>query len=558
MARSDGVTISVKVPVKWEVMTEKTRQRLRQIVGRDTRVIRAFLGVIEEHEDELLIGRDKNRIHDGKLDELTLTAIKVSKGCSKRLTVPHDLKARYPRASQNELAECRKTAVELYEGYLELRRRRKGRKTSRPCRIVSSRRIPRWAFKREFKLVEHDTTVARWWLDLRDSLDSAPEGRNIHDRLLIPLKMSPFHLNQLGRGEVKALQIFTDRQQKWWVTIAVRVNVLKSPRKELPPAVLGIDLGIKKAACTALVTPEKVRETRYFVQTEKVLRIKQLDGLVADLQHEYHTRQNNRQPTDKVVRRLRLISSKRANVTREYDRVLVRQLVDYISELAERYNLHVVMGRLKHIRAAARRGNYKGRKFRAMIHSWAFSRITESLKFQLAQLGWNVSGKGSRFRAVPESWTSIICWKCGQRGHRPKQNYFVCPTCGNRCNADRNGAINIAGRYITLTSSLHDVRGLGKWASAVAGSSRPKARGKSSSSRRRSLLSKQGATSGPGESAAVHHAQSSLLDFGDGVEMGDDDPAVESTAEDLAVVGSDAPAQAQEEETRSVGGIPSP
>jgi IS605 OrfB family transposase len=556
MARSEGVTISVKIPIKWEVMTKRTKQRLRQIVGRDTRIIRAFLGVIEEHEDELLIGRKRNRIHDGKLDELTLTAVKVSKGCSKRLTVPHDLKKRFPRASQNELAECRKTAVELYESYLELRRRRKGRRTSRPCKVVSSRRIPRWAFKREFKLVEHDTTVAGWWLDLRDSLDSAPEGRSIHDRLLIPLKMSPFHLNQLARGEVKALQIFTDRYRKWWVTIAVRVHILRFPREELPPAVLGIDLGIKKAACTALVTPEKVRETRYFVQAEKVLRIKQLDGLVADLQHEYHTRQNNGHPTDKVVRRLRLLSSKRERVGREYDRVLVRQLVDHISELTDRYNLHVAIGRLKHIRAAARRGNHKGRKFRAMIHSWSFSRITEGLKFQLAQLGWNVSGKGSRFRAVPESWTSIICWKCGNKGQRPKQNYFVCPTCGNRCNADRNGAINIAGRYITLTSSLHDVRGLGKWASAVARSSRPKARGKSKDSQRRSLLSTQGTASGPGESAAVHPAQSSLLDFGDGVEMGDHDPAVENTAEDLTVAGSEAPAQ--EEETRSVGGIPSP
>jgi len=52
MARSDGVTISVKIPIKWESMTGRTRQRLRQIVGRDTRAIRAFLGVIEEHEEE--------------------------------------------------------------------------------------------------------------------------------------------------------------------------------------------------------------------------------------------------------------------------------------------------------------------------------------------------------------------------------------------------------------------------------------------------------------------------------------------------------------------------
>lgn len=77
MARSEGVTISVKILIKWEVMTKRTTQRLRKTVGRDIQVIRAFLGVIEEHEEELLVGRNKNRIHDGKLDQLTMTAIKV-------------------------------------------------------------------------------------------------------------------------------------------------------------------------------------------------------------------------------------------------------------------------------------------------------------------------------------------------------------------------------------------------------------------------------------------------------------------------------------------------
>jgi len=80
MARSKGVTISVKVPINWEVMTERSKQRLRQTVGRDTRVIRAFLGIIEQHESKLLTGRKKNKIHDGELDKLTMTAINVNSG----------------------------------------------------------------------------------------------------------------------------------------------------------------------------------------------------------------------------------------------------------------------------------------------------------------------------------------------------------------------------------------------------------------------------------------------------------------------------------------------
>ena len=127
MARTKGVSISVKVPINWDVMTERKRQRLRQIAGRDTRTIRAFLGIIQQHEDILLTGYNKNRIDEGKLNELTLTAIKVKSGAGQRLTVPHDFKTRFPRTSVNEITECRQTAVSLYESYLALKKRR-GRK----------------------------------------------------------------------------------------------------------------------------------------------------------------------------------------------------------------------------------------------------------------------------------------------------------------------------------------------------------------------------------------------------------------------------------------------
>jgi len=327
------VTISVKVPINWDALTERTRQRLRQTVGRDTRLIRAFLGVIEQHEDKLLTGKNRDRIHDGKLDKLTMTAIKVRPGYSRRLTVPHDFKVQFPKISQNEMTECRQTAVALTESYLKLKRK-KGWNASRPTSTNSSRRIPRWLFYQRFKLIEKKTSVSRWWLDIRDALDSAPEKRFRHDRLSIPLKISPFHLNQINKGEVKAVQIFTDRKRKWWVIIAVRVAIIDSQQSGLPVAILGIDLGIEKTACSTLLTPEKTKETRYFVQREKIKVIKKYDRLVADLQREMHTRRNNGLSSDRVFERLRRIHSKRENVAREYDRVLVRQILDYISELS--------------------------------------------------------------------------------------------------------------------------------------------------------------------------------------------------------------------------------
>ena len=99
------------------------------------------------------------------------------------------------------------------------------------------------------------------------------------------------------------------------------------------------------------------------------------------------------------------------------------------------------------------------------------------------------------------------------------------------------------------------MKGLGKWASVVARSRLPKAQ--MSKSQGKSLLSENELTSSSGESAAVHHAQLSLSDFGDKIKLGDNDPAVVRTVETLSVAGIDGPAQRQVKEARSVGGIPS-
>jgi hypothetical protein len=119
-------------------------------------------------------------------------------------------------------------------------------------------------------------------------------------------------------------------------------------------------------------------------------------------------------------------------------------------------------------------------------------------------------------------------------------------------------------RVHILLSTLNTMKGLGMWTrSVVQGTTnrraRLKARKKSSkkSSKGKSLFSNKEQTSGSGESAAVHFAQSSLLSLGDKSEKSDNDPAVVKTVETLTVAGCDALALKQEKEARSSGGIPS-
>jgi transposase len=547
MARSRGTTISVKVPINWDAMTKRTQQRLRQIVGRDTRIIKSFLGVIEQHEKPLLVGKLMNRINESVLHEITMTS---TLGKAKRTVVQHDMKAYYPRASQNEITECRKTAVSLYESYLTLRQKKK-RKVSRPCMYSSSRRIPRWMFVvNMFKLETHTTQTSRWWLNVRDSLDSQMEQRKRHNRLRIPLKISPFHINQFNRGDVKACQVFTDQTGKWWVTFAVRISSGETSNSENPIAVLGIDLGIKKAACSTLVTAKRISETRFFKQKDKIKIIEKYDRLIAALQGESSGCFNG----DGALRTLRLIRHKRENVAREYDRVLVRELLDYIDCLSEKYTLYIAVGRLKNIRRIAQKGNFKSKKFRGMIHSWAFARVTKGIEQGLAQKGWSVTGTNSQFHVIPETWTSIKCWKCGRTGIRSKQSLFVC-SCGFKTNADRNGSLNIARRLIKLIPFLQDENGLGRWLLPEKVPA-PKTRRKSLS-KRESSLSVIESLSDSGESAAVHFVQRDLASFGDETSESDHDSAVVRTVEVLSVTGSDTPVGKQKKEVRSSGGIPS-
>ncbi|MHA2143867.1 MAG: RNA-guided endonuclease InsQ/TnpB family protein [Candidatus Thorarchaeota archaeon] len=517
MGRSKGTIISVKVPIRWDSMTDRQKTRLNRITGRDTRVVRAYLGVIEHHEDVLLTGRKRTRIDASKLDELTLTA---SKGKSSRSVVPHDFKVRFSNISVNEFQECRDTAIAMWQSYLELG-------GSKPLRTrgYSNRKIPRFAFTQRFELVYLPELEIRHWLKLRDSLDSVSEGRIRHDKLMIPLSISSYHLNRMQEGEVKTVRIFKDSHRKWWAIFSVTLAVESIDTSGKSPAVLSIDLGIKKAVCSVLLTRMGYKHIRYWKQDDKLQRMKSLDDRVASLQREKEQLIVTGKCPDRVTAQLRQLSGKRERVSKEYDRKLVRDISDYIGEMVKECDLYVSIGRLKGIRNVARRGNFRGIRFRGMIHRWAFARIRYMLEHKLVSLGFD----SKKFRVVPEQWTSIMCHKCGHKGMRPRQNLFICTTCGLKLNADLNGALNIGKRLIMLIPSLRDENGLGMWLTprdrAILNAQR-----KSSSSQGKSALP-QRSPALKGESVADSDDQMTLESF-----VRSEDPAMVNAVETPSVI----------------------
>ncbi len=441
MGRSKGTIISVKVPIRWDAMTDRQKTRLNRITGRDTRVIKAYLGVIERHEEELLTGRKRTKVNASRLDELTLTA---SRGTASRNQVAHDFKKRFSNVSVNEFQECRDTAIAMWQSYL-------GKGGSKPltAKGYSTRKIPRFAFSQRFEIVYSPELKIKHWLKLRDSLDSVSDGRARHDKLMIPLSISSFHLNKMEEEATKTVRIFKGSRRKWWAIFTVTLPAKVIETNGQAPAVLSIDLGINKAACSVLLTPKGYRQVRYWKQENKLRRMNVLDDRISSLQRKKAYLIAVGKNPDGVTAQLRKLSRKRERVSREFDKKLVSDITKHIAEISARYTLFVAIGNPRGIRNTARKGNYRGRRFRGMIHRWAFARVHDMLKHKLVTLGFDPR----RFFAVPEQWTSIICHKCGHKGLRPKQCLFICHTCGYRTNADLNGAINIVS--VSSCSSPH-------------------------------------------------------------------------------------------------------
>jgi len=310
----------------------------------------------------------------------------------------------------------------------------------------------------------------------------------------------------MKEGEVKTVRIFKDSNRKWWVIFTVTLAIEKIDSTGRPPAVLSIDLGIKKTACSVLLTRKGYRQVRYWKQEDKLKRMKTLDERVASLQYEKEQLITKGENPDRVTAQLRDLSGKRERVSREFDKKLIRDISDYINKMTEIYDLYVSIGKLKGIRNAARKGNYRGRRFRGMIHRWAFARIREMLGHKLASLGFDTK----RYLAVPEQWTSIMCHKCGHKGQRPRQNLFICTTCGLKTNADLNGALNIGKRLIMLIPSLRNENGLGMWLT-VKDRAILKARRKTRSSHGKSALPQRTPAS-TGESVADSYDQMILTE----------------------------------------------
>jgi len=475
---------TVTIPVMDDHLSSKKRQQLDRLTGRDSTVIHRYLKIIQQEEDSLWLKNwEGKRLDAAKLDALTLTSmpltrkqkdgtVKTTRG---RPVVQYDLKQEFKgRVTARELKECRDTAIAMWHSYLEKlakheqiywRIMRKSKYIDReealarvlhwwateknpaaPCQAdgYPPTKLPRRANLRTTAFLhERPTKLTRYWLELYFT------ERGKH--LWLPLNPSSYHMNQLaGGGTPKTVQLVKQSNGRWAAHITIAQKPPKLPAPSKPPAVVGIDLGIKKAVVAVLLTAaDKGRLTRktakFFEQKEKKHAINEVDNQIASLQRKKEKYRKLGKRPKHLIRALKRLAHKRQVLAIQYDHQLTAELVAWIQRLEHRYTVHIALGQLKGIRHSRRKGDGGSRRHRRELHRWAFARITDMLSYKLQRIGV----PEERFMTVREAWTSQTCSRCGSRDTVcPFQARTLCLACGFQLQADVNGAINIGCKLI--------------------------------------------------------------------------------------------------------------
>lgn len=143
--------------------------------------------------------------------------------------------------------------------------------------------------------------------------------------------------------------------------------------------------------------------------------------------------------TRSAKKHLKRLSRKQTRFRRDCDHVLSRQVVQSASEDFGA-GTTIVVENLTDIRTGTKQ---RGRQSRRRLHSWSFAQMRSFLTYKAEAKGCQVVGVDPRH-------TSQRCSRCGyiHRGNRKSRSVFLCRQCGYELNADLNGSINIAGKYL--------------------------------------------------------------------------------------------------------------
>jgi len=133
----------------------------------------------------------------------------------------------------------------------------------------------------------------------------------------------------------------------------------------------------------------------------------------------------------KLLRKIRKIANTEQRKVNDMLHKISREIVN----IAKENNAVILLGDLTGIRDRSR-----GRRMNRIVANMPFYRLTQYIIYK-------ASWEGIRVLTTKEWYSSKTCSRCGSDStSRPFQGLFVCHACGYSCNADYNGATNLAKR----------------------------------------------------------------------------------------------------------------
>jgi IS605 OrfB family transposase len=236
-------------------------------------------------------------------------------------------------------------------------------------------------------------SIFKWWIRI------PVNPRSIWVPMHLPYDLEPLLAHDLR--ECKLLRV----EDEWYVNITVQKQArLKRRYAEVLP----VDMGIRKLATT-------IEQGKPCFYGKKIRTIRG---------HYFRLRRSAGKP--RIVKQWRHIEQRSV---RHEVHAITRRIVEH----AVRANAIIAIGDMQGICH-----NDLGRRFNRRISGQPFYMFKQMLTYKA---NW----AGIRVLTVPEAYTSQTCHRCGMRGQRVAGR-FSCSNCGLICDADANGAWNIAKR----------------------------------------------------------------------------------------------------------------
>jgi len=158
------------------------------------------------------------------------------------------------------------------------------------------------------------------------------------------------------------------------------------------------------------------------------------------LQNKLASKKAEGKDTRAVRRALKRLGCKQRNRTKTFCQTVGKELVQWCPE-----NAVLVMEDLRIPQTTKKQKRAMRTGVRRRMSQWAFGLLTSAIEA-------NAAKRGILLALVNPAHTSTHCSRCGLKGER-KRHAFFCPSCGFRCHADLNAAVNIRNRYTALRGS---------------------------------------------------------------------------------------------------------